>query len=37
MGGRKAVESFYNWDRVTSEMVRIGNASRSTRLEVAQR
>jgi phosphatidylinositol alpha-1,6-mannosyltransferase len=23
-GGRRAVESFYNWDRVTSEMIRIG-------------
>lgn len=23
-GGRKAVETFYNWDRVTSEMMRVG-------------
>ncbi len=23
-GGRRAVETFYNWDRVTSEMIRIG-------------
>jgi phosphatidyl-myo-inositol dimannoside synthase len=23
-GGRKAVESFYNWDRVTADVVRIG-------------
>jgi phosphatidylinositol alpha-1,6-mannosyltransferase len=37
MGGRKAVESFYNWDRVTSEMIRIGDELSSTRLEVARR
>jgi phosphatidylinositol alpha-1,6-mannosyltransferase len=35
IGGRKAVESFYNWDRVTSEMIRIGKELGSTRLEVA--
>ena len=34
-GGRKAVETFYNWDRVTSEMIRIGRELGSTRLEVA--
>jgi phosphatidyl-myo-inositol dimannoside synthase len=35
VGGRKAVESFYNWDRVTSEVVRIGSELGSARLEVA--
>lgn len=30
-GGRRAVETFYNWDRVTSEMIRIGGGL-STRL-----
>jgi phosphatidylinositol alpha-1,6-mannosyltransferase len=34
-GGRKAVESFYNWDRVTSEMIRIGRELGSIRVEVA--
>jgi phosphatidylinositol alpha-1,6-mannosyltransferase len=28
-GGRRAVETFYNWDRVTSEMIRIGGESGS--------
>jgi phosphatidyl-myo-inositol dimannoside synthase len=36
IGGRKAVESFYNWDRVTSEMIGIGNELGSARLEVAR-
>jgi phosphatidyl-myo-inositol dimannoside synthase len=36
MGGRKAVESFYNWDRVTSEMIRIGRELGSIRVEVAR-
>jgi len=35
IGGRKAVESFYNWDRVTSEVIRIGSELGSARLEVA--
>jgi phosphatidylinositol alpha-1,6-mannosyltransferase len=35
-GGRQAVESFYNWDRVTSEMIRIGREISSNRLEVAR-
>ncbi|MFL5401550.1 MAG: glycosyltransferase family 4 protein [Gemmatimonadales bacterium] len=35
-GGRAAVESFYNWDRVTSEMIRIGHELGSARLEVAR-
>lgn len=35
-GGRRAVETFYNWDRVTSEMIRIGGELGSTRLEVAR-
>ncbi len=35
-GGRRAVETFYNWDRVTSEMVRIGRELGSTRLEAAR-
>ena len=35
VGGRKAVESFYNWDRVTSEVIRIGSELGSARLEVA--
>jgi phosphatidylinositol alpha-1,6-mannosyltransferase len=29
--GRRAVESFYNWDRVTSEMMRIGEELGSVR------
>jgi phosphatidylinositol alpha-1,6-mannosyltransferase len=36
-GGRRAVETFYNWDRVTSEVVRIGRELGSTRMEVARR
>jgi phosphatidylinositol alpha-1,6-mannosyltransferase len=32
-GGRRAVETFYNWDRVTSEMVRIGGELGSARRE----
>lgn len=33
-GGRRAVEIFYNWDRVTSEMIRIGEELGSTPREV---
>ena len=35
-GGRRAVETFYNWDRVTSQMAHIGRELGSTRLEVAR-
>jgi phosphatidylinositol alpha-1,6-mannosyltransferase len=35
-GGRRAVETFYNWDRVTSEMVRIGEELGSARRELVR-
>lgn len=34
MGGRRAVESYYNWKRVTSELVGIGRELGSKRTEV---
>jgi phosphatidylinositol alpha-1,6-mannosyltransferase len=35
-GGRKAVETFYNWDRVTSEVMRIGGELGSLSRKVAR-
>jgi glycosyltransferase involved in cell wall biosynthesis len=36
--GRKAVESFYNWDRVTDDLARIGHElGGSTLVEVPSR
>ena len=34
MGGRRAVESYYNWKRVTSELIGIGRELGSKRTEV---